>query len=146
MIPCAATWGRFSTWLNRKWYKKSMSCTRLVILDPYVRLSHFLAEVIDWRFWHDWFHDKVPVLAVSSLLTRLLSVRVDLGGIDAFANGLATVTQRVAAAGGAPAPDRLCAQLRPLHFRWSGSHYWISGSAVSGSPLKQSNPDRRLTP
>lgn len=67
-----------------------------VILDPYVSLSGFLADVIDWRFWHDWFHDKI-IVGGYNLLTRLLAVRVDLGGIDAIANGLATVTQGLAA-------------------------------------------------
>jgi len=31
-----------------------------------------------------------------NLLTRLLAIRIDLGGIDAAANGLAVLTQRVA--------------------------------------------------
>ena len=30
-----------------------------VILNPYIAISKFLADVIDWRFWHDWFHDQV---------------------------------------------------------------------------------------
>jgi len=29
-----------------------------VILNPYIQLSRFLADIIDWRFWHDWFHDR----------------------------------------------------------------------------------------
>jgi len=61
-----------------------------------VALSRFLAEVVDWRFWHDWFHDTL--LAGSfNLLTRLLAVRIDLGIIDAFANGLGRATQTFAA-------------------------------------------------
>jgi len=67
-----------------------------LILNPYIALSRFLADVIDWRFWHDWFHDKV-ITGGFNLLTRLLAVRIDLGGIDAFFNGLATLVQRFAA-------------------------------------------------
>lgn len=66
-----------------------------VFLNPYIDLSRFLADVIDWRFWHDWFHDKV-ITGGYNLLTRLLAIRIDLGGIDAAANGLAVLTQRIA--------------------------------------------------
>ncbi len=66
-----------------------------VFLNPYIDLSRFLADVIDWRFWHDWFHDKV-IMGGYNLLTRLLAIRIDLGGIDAAANGLAVLTQRIA--------------------------------------------------
>jgi NADH-quinone oxidoreductase subunit L len=66
-----------------------------VFLNPYIDLSRFMADVIDWRFWHDWFHDKV-IMGGYNLLTRLLAIRIDLGGIDAAANGLAVLTQRIA--------------------------------------------------
>jgi NADH-quinone oxidoreductase subunit L len=66
-----------------------------VILNPYIALSRFLAEVIDWRFWHDWFHERV-IYGGFNWLTRLLAVRVDLGGIDALANGIATGMGRLA--------------------------------------------------
>jgi NADH-quinone oxidoreductase subunit L len=67
-----------------------------VILNPYIALSRFLADVVDWRFWHDWFHERV-IYGGFNLLTRLLAVQVDLGGIDAFANGLAAAIGRLAA-------------------------------------------------
>jgi NADH-quinone oxidoreductase subunit L len=66
-----------------------------VILNPYISLSRFLADVVEWRFWHDWFHDVV-IAGGYRWLTRLLSVRVDTGGIDAAANGLGTGVQRSA--------------------------------------------------
>jgi NADH-quinone oxidoreductase subunit L len=66
-----------------------------IILNPYIALSKFLADVIDGRFWHDWFHDRVLV-AGYNLLTRLLSLKIDLGGIDWFANKLADWTQALA--------------------------------------------------
>ncbi len=67
-----------------------------VVLNPYISLSRFLADVVDWRFWHDWFHDKV-LLGGYNLLTRLLAVRIDLGVIDGVANGLGVLAQRSAA-------------------------------------------------
>jgi NADH-quinone oxidoreductase subunit L len=65
-----------------------------LILNPYINLSRFLAETVDWRFWHDWFHDSVLVGGFR-LIARLLAVRIDLGGIDAIANGLADLTRWV---------------------------------------------------
>jgi NADH-quinone oxidoreductase subunit L len=67
-----------------------------VILNPYISLSKFLADQVDWRFWHDWFHDKV-IVAGFNRLTWFLSLRVDLGGIDAIANGLGNAAKRSAA-------------------------------------------------
>jgi NADH-quinone oxidoreductase subunit L len=67
-----------------------------VILNPYIALSRFLAEQVDWRFWHDWFHDVV-IAGGYRLVSRGLSMQIDSGIIDATANGLATVTQRLAA-------------------------------------------------
>ena len=34
---------------------------KALILDRYVDLARFTANVIDDRFWHDWFHEKVLV-------------------------------------------------------------------------------------
>ena len=70
---------------------------KLLILDPYVALSGFLAEVIDWRFWHDWFHD-VLIARSFKALAKVLAVQVDLGIIDGIANGLAGATQALAGA------------------------------------------------
>jgi NADH-quinone oxidoreductase subunit L len=91
--PLRQILGPVFTWLNNKWYIDELYW--LLIVNPYIALSKFLAEVIDWRFWHDWFHEKVLYAGYNGL-TRLLSVQIDLGVIDAIANGLATVTQRSA--------------------------------------------------
>lgn len=80
--------------MENKWWVDELYWT--VILNPYVALSKFLAEVIDWRFWHDWFHDKVLVGGYN-LFTRFLNLRIDLGGIDAIANGLGSGAQKLAA-------------------------------------------------
>jgi NADH-quinone oxidoreductase subunit L len=29
-----------------------------LFVRPFIWLSNFLAWVIDWRFWHDWFHER----------------------------------------------------------------------------------------
>jgi NADH-quinone oxidoreductase subunit L len=68
-----------------------------VILNPYIALSRFLAEKVDWAFWHDFFHDKIIVGGYNGL-TGLLSKQIDLGVIDGFANGLGEGTQELAAA------------------------------------------------
>jgi NADH-quinone oxidoreductase subunit L len=81
--------GVFSVLENKYWIDELYW---LVILNPYIAISKFLADVIDWRFWHDWFHDQVIARGFRGL-TRLLSVQIDLGIIDGIANGLATLTQ-----------------------------------------------------
>jgi NADH-quinone oxidoreductase subunit L len=77
--------------MNNKWWVDDLYWA--AILTPYTRFSKWLAEVVDWRFWHDWFHDRVITTGYNSL-TRVMAVRVDLGGIDAFANRLGEVVQR----------------------------------------------------
>jgi NADH-quinone oxidoreductase subunit L len=76
--------------LKNKWWVDELYW--LVIVNPYIAISRFLADVIDWRFWHDWFHDVV-LFKGFNLLTRLISVRIDLGIIDATANGLGRLAQ-----------------------------------------------------
>ncbi|HSF81828.1 MAG TPA: NADH-quinone oxidoreductase subunit L [Anaerolineales bacterium] len=92
--PLRGIIGPLFTGMEKKWWVDELYWA--VILNPYIALSKFLADVVDWRFWHDWFHDNV-ITAGFNLGTRLLSVRIDLGIIDGFANGLATFTQGLAA-------------------------------------------------
>ena len=91
--PLRAYLGPVFEMLKNKYWIDELYWT--VILDPYVAVARFLADIVDWRFWHDWFHDKV-IYGGFVLLTGLLSVRIDLGVIDATANGLAAVTQWLA--------------------------------------------------
>lgn len=67
-----------------------------IIINPYVGLSKFFADVIDWRFLHDWFHDVVIVLGYNRF-THWLSSIFDLRFIDGFANWLAKITEQSAA-------------------------------------------------
>jgi hypothetical protein len=43
--------------MEKKWWVDEIY--QAIVVGPYVALAAFLADVIDWRFWHDWFHDKV---------------------------------------------------------------------------------------
>lgn len=81
-------------WLRDKWYVDEIY--QALILGPYDWLSRFFADVIDWRFWHDWFHDKV-LAGLFNTFARLTAEGVDLGFIDAIANGLADVSKGLAA-------------------------------------------------
>jgi NADH-quinone oxidoreductase subunit L len=92
--PLRGILGPVFTLLENKYYIDELYWA--VIVRPYIALSRFLADQVDWRFWHDWFHDRV-ITAGYNALARLLSVQVDLGIIDAIANGLGSVTQRLAA-------------------------------------------------
>jgi NADH-quinone oxidoreductase subunit L len=67
-----------------------------LIINPYIQFAHIAAEYLDWRFWHDWFHDTVVAGGFFGL-TRLLSVQIDLGIIDRIANGLGSGTKALAA-------------------------------------------------
>ena len=66
-----------------------------LVIRRYVHLSQFLAEVVDGRFWHDWFHDTLIARSFRAG-TRWLSDGFDLPVIDGAANGLAALTQGVA--------------------------------------------------
>ena len=91
--PLRPLLGPVFTLLENKYWMDELY--RTVILNPYVGLSRFLAETIDGRFWHDWFHDRVLYNGFQ-VLTRVLAVKVDLGFIDAIANGLGNASQWLA--------------------------------------------------
>jgi NADH-quinone oxidoreductase subunit L len=91
--PLRPMLGFIFTGMENKWYVDEIYDA--LIIRPYKSLASFLADVIDWRFWHDWFHDRV-IAGGYRLFARLLSVRIDLGGINAVADGLAAGTQWLA--------------------------------------------------
>ncbi len=88
--PLENALGPIFSLLNHKYYVDELY--GLLVIRPYQALSHWLAEVIDWRFWHDWFHDTV-IAGTFKAVTKLLAVQIDLGIIDATANGLARLTK-----------------------------------------------------
>jgi NADH-quinone oxidoreductase subunit L len=91
--PLRSLLGPVFTALENKWWIDELYWA--VILNPTISLSRFLADQIDWRFWHDWFHDSVLVKGFNRL-TVFLSQSFDLKVIDGAANGLAALTQRLA--------------------------------------------------
>ena len=91
--PLRATLGPVFRLLENKYWVDELYWT--VILNPYIAISRFLADQVDWRFWHDWFHDRVITRGFNGL-ARLLSVQIDLGVIDAIANWIGAITQRLA--------------------------------------------------
>jgi NADH-quinone oxidoreductase subunit L len=68
------------------------------IINPFKKLSQFVADVIDWRFWHDWFHETVIAGTYNWVSNIALNRYADQQGIDAVANGLGNVTQWLSAA------------------------------------------------
>ncbi len=54
---------------------------QLVFIDRFKQLADFLAQKIDWDFWHDWFHNSVIAAGFVSF-ARFLANPVDLGLID----------------------------------------------------------------
>ena len=57
-----------------------------IFVRPYVWLSNFLAWVIDWRFWHDWFHDRA-LRDTFLKITDFLANPIDKLVIDGAVNG-----------------------------------------------------------
>jgi NADH-quinone oxidoreductase subunit L len=81
------------TGMERKWMVDELY--QAIIIKPYIAISYFLADVIDWRFWHDWFHEKVIAASYQWISSTVLSLRVDSQGIDRFFDGLAKLTGRI---------------------------------------------------
>ena len=91
--PLRPILGPVFTALNNAWWVDELYWT--IIINPYVSLAHFLADVVDWRFWHDWLHDTVIVGGYNKL-TQVFSIRIDLGVIDAIVNKLGDSVKRTA--------------------------------------------------
>jgi NADH-quinone oxidoreductase subunit L len=85
--------GPVFTGMRNKWWVDEFY--NWLILHRYVALANGLSQVVEERFWHDWFHDTV-IAKSFRWLTRFLAQPVDLGLIDGIANGLAAVTRRLA--------------------------------------------------
>ena len=87
--------GPVFTWMNNKWYVDEIY--EFLFIRPYKWLARLLAETIDWKFWHDWFHDK-GIRDNFRRLTHFLANPIDLGVIDGIANGLARLAKGSGAA------------------------------------------------
>jgi NADH-quinone oxidoreductase subunit L len=93
--PLKRRLGAIFTVLENKWYVDEFY--HAIIVIPFVKISQFLADVIDWRFWHDWFHETAIAGTYNWLSNIALNRYADQQGIDAVANGLGTVTQWLSA-------------------------------------------------
>ncbi len=62
------------------------------IENPYNQMSQFLANTVDWRFWHDYFHDTVIAKGFVGI-SELLAKPVDLGIIDGLVNDVGSVVK-----------------------------------------------------
>ncbi|RMG75833.1 MAG: hypothetical protein D6711_05650 [Chloroflexi bacterium] len=65
-----------------------------VIINPYIRIARFLANVVDWDFLHDYFHDSVITRGYKAM-GELLAKPFDLGIIDGAVNGVGWVVRQV---------------------------------------------------
>jgi NADH-quinone oxidoreductase subunit L len=83
--PLASSGPVFS-FLNHKWYWDEFYAA--VAVRPYIAIGKFLADVVDWRFWHDYVHDAVIAQGLYVGLSRILSQPVDKGLIDGAFDGL----------------------------------------------------------
>jgi len=58
--------------------------------NPFNKISGFLANTLDWNFWHDYFHNTV-IWKGFDAIGNLLARPVDLGIIDGIVNGVGRV-------------------------------------------------------
>jgi NADH-quinone oxidoreductase subunit L len=93
--PLKKSLGAVFTGAENKWFVDELY--QAIILTPYTKISYFLADVIDWKFWHDWFHETVIAGTYNWVSNIALNRYADQQGIDAFANGLGVWTQNFSA-------------------------------------------------
>jgi NADH-quinone oxidoreductase subunit L len=84
----------FAIFENKYWVDEGYWA---VFVDRYKDLSRFLADVVDWRFWHDWFHDVVIAGTYNWLSNIALDRYADQRGIDAFFDGWGKLTKNLSA-------------------------------------------------
>ena len=82
----------FSIWENK--YRVDEFYDWLVI-KRYKSLAYTLAEIVDWRFLHDWVHDTL-LARTFRRSTQWLAEGFDLPVIDGAANNLAQLIQGIA--------------------------------------------------
>ena len=80
--------------LRDKWYVDELY--NFIIIRPFNWLSQFTADVIDWRFWHDWFHETA-IAGTYNLFARFTAEFLDLGVVDGLISGLPAVLAQAVA-------------------------------------------------
>jgi len=91
--PLQSILGPVFTGMKNKWWVDELY--ELLFINRYIDLARFLSVTLDWKVWHDWFHDRV-IGAAYRQGARILAQPIDLGIIDGIANGLARVVQSAA--------------------------------------------------
>ncbi|MFQ5407077.1 MAG: NADH-quinone oxidoreductase subunit L [Anaerolineales bacterium] len=86
--------GPVFSFLNAKWYVDELY--GLLVIRSYEWQARFLAFTVDWRFWHDFAHDKIIAGGFRGG-AGLLSGPVDKGIIDRFFDALAHLMRLIAA-------------------------------------------------
>ncbi len=89
--PLRRLLGPIFTGMERKWFVDEGY--RALFINRYVDLARFLADVVDGRFWHDWFHERVIAGTYNWLTAFGLNRYADQRGIDAFFDGLGKLTR-----------------------------------------------------
>jgi NADH-quinone oxidoreductase subunit L len=84
----------FTVFERRYWVDEAYGA---LFINRFVDVARFLANVIDGRFWRDWFHEKVIAGTYNWISRTVLALRIDTQGIDAFFNGLGELTKRISA-------------------------------------------------
>jgi len=81
--------------MENKWFVDEIY--QAIIITPFAKISQFLADVIDWRFWHDFVHENIIAGTYNWVSNIGLNEYADQKGIDAVANGLGVWTQNFSA-------------------------------------------------
>ena len=79
--------------MEAKWWVDD--AYQIIFVRSYQWAAHHLAITIDWRFWHDWFHDSVLAAAFRGG-SSWLALGFDLPVIDGFVNWVAGLIRRLA--------------------------------------------------
>jgi NADH-quinone oxidoreductase subunit L len=82
--------------LENKWWVDELY--GVLLIRPYEWLSRQLADTIDWRFWHDWFHDTILARTFRES-AQWLAIAFDLpvidGAVEALAGGIRSAARRL---------------------------------------------------
>ncbi len=89
--PLKKPLGFMFTGMESKWFVDEGY--GVLILTPFKKISQFLADMIDWRFWHDFVHDTVIAGTYNWLSEVALSRYADQKGIDTFFNSWGDFTK-----------------------------------------------------
>lgn len=77
--PLKKILGPIYTGMENKWYVDEIY--GFIVVRPLEWLARFLAQTLDWDFWHEWFHDGVLARGFVGL-ARFLADPVDRGIVD----------------------------------------------------------------